>query len=748
MESSANGGSAEAASAATAVIQNDYLKQCAAGELCMMLSNTDTPSNDASTTNHQTTTCCCCCMNCKENMHEVCGCSFMDIESVHGFIIPSHLLSVDGQETLERHSSSVASTAATHSHDISKNKNDLLICSMCIEIIKGEVIAAMNDVMKKSDEDDRKRGGAISSADIAETDASNSRLASVEMIDDDGNDAPIPISQQQENCIDSDMELKRAIAQDMVRTKNSNELQLPESQCQMNRLTLEEDDDAIKKRESSIPSQPILNHNPSSSSTLSFNEQQERQSSSTEGTSGRWRSRSRYQMNSTTTAGTTTTSMSSDAQTPLRTAIEESDSMDVQSQYTSGNQSHVTHSTGGTRTTAEESTVQSSGQERATPSNVVASDDDDVQSSTELLEPQIPLEAVVVEEEEEEPDLVYDAVIIQPEDDESRHPPPKRKAPWYKRTSKRLISLVLLISIGFAAMIGVILGTQLDSSNNNNDASTEKNNEPSTPSEEGDNENPSLFGGGPSDGGLIMNLPSSLRPSTSPSLFPSSFAPIIPTPPPTPQPITPKPTKLLYYADYVNKRCSNDPANRPSANLGQKLYDRVEDCCNAAFYYLQNYDCVLASLGVSRAPTPLPTTKVPTTSPSDLPTLSPLTPTYYPSISNLPTPTPTVHWEPKGETLLGKSANDWAGRSVSLSGDASILAIGASRHDTIGNNAGHVQVYKWVRWTITGTPGWNVLGKFIDGDQAGDWFGHSVSLSNDGMRLAVGAQYADGNVSS
>ena len=80
-------------------------------------------------------------------MHETCGCSFSDIERVHGFNIPLHLLSVGGQEKLDRHSSS--SRAPTHSHHVSKNnKNDLLMCSMCIEMIKGEVIAAMNDVMK------------------------------------------------------------------------------------------------------------------------------------------------------------------------------------------------------------------------------------------------------------------------------------------------------------------------------------------------------------------------------------------------------------------------------------------------------------------------------------------------------------------------------------------------------------------------------------------------------------------------
>ena len=50
------------------------------------------------------------------------------------------------------------------------------------------------------------------------------------MIDDDGNDAPIPISQQHPNCIDSDMELQRAIAQDMGRVS---ELQPPESQSQL-----------------------------------------------------------------------------------------------------------------------------------------------------------------------------------------------------------------------------------------------------------------------------------------------------------------------------------------------------------------------------------------------------------------------------------------------------------------------------------------------------------------------------------
>jgi len=60
-------------------------------------------------------------------------------------------------------------------------------------------------------------------------------------------------------------------------------------------------------------------------------------------------------------------------------------------------------------------------------------------------------------------------------------------------------------------------------------------------------------------------------------------------------------------------------------------------------------------------------------------------------------------------------------------------------NDGNGSNAGHVRIYK----NINGT--WTQQGADIDGEAADDWSGRSVSLSSDGSTVAIGAKQNDGN---
>ena len=87
----------------------------------------------------------------------------------------------------------------------------------------------------------------------------------------------------------------------------------------------------------------------------------------------------------------------------------------------------------------------------------------------------------------------------------------------------------------------------------------------------------------------------------------------------------------------------------------------------------------------------------------------------------------------------GDAAGDEFGKSVSLSSDGTIVAIGAVGNDDNGSNSGQVQVYQ----NVAGT--WIQVGADIDGEAAGDISGISVSLSNDGLTLAIGAYGNDGN---
>jgi len=95
-------------------------------------------------------------------------------------------------------------------------------------------------------------------------------------------------------------------------------------------------------------------------------------------------------------------------------------------------------------------------------------------------------------------------------------------------------------------------------------------------------------------------------------------------------------------------------------------------------------------------------------------------------------------WSRIGSDIDGEAASDLSGRSVSISADGSIVAIGSSNNDGNGNTAGHVRVYQ------LSSGSWTQLGGDIDGENSGDESGFSVSLSDDGTLLAVGAPKNDG----
>jgi hypothetical protein len=98
-----------------------------------------------------------------------------------------------------------------------------------------------------------------------------------------------------------------------------------------------------------------------------------------------------------------------------------------------------------------------------------------------------------------------------------------------------------------------------------------------------------------------------------------------------------------------------------------------------------------------------------------------------------------TYWIPKGEprTIEGNEKGDQFGRCVALSRDGSVLAVGAWYNDDAGDDAGHVKVF-WHNGTD-----WLPLGEPLLADLPGDGFGWYVSLSDDGMTLAVGAKEGD-----
>jgi len=103
-------------------------------------------------------------------------------------------------------------------------------------------------------------------------------------------------------------------------------------------------------------------------------------------------------------------------------------------------------------------------------------------------------------------------------------------------------------------------------------------------------------------------------------------------------------------------------------------------------------------------------------------------------------------WTQKGSNIIGETARDESGTSVSLNADGTIVAIGAIRNDgttgSIGDNRGHVRIYKFVNNS------WNLMGLDIDGEVSGDQTGYSVSLSANGLTVAIGAINNDTNGSN
>jgi len=96
-------------------------------------------------------------------------------------------------------------------------------------------------------------------------------------------------------------------------------------------------------------------------------------------------------------------------------------------------------------------------------------------------------------------------------------------------------------------------------------------------------------------------------------------------------------------------------------------------------------------------------------------------------------------WSQIGLDINGEVAGDWSGYSISLSNNGATVAIGAVHNNSSGIKSGHVRVYKNEEGI------WNQIGVDIDGEEAGDWSGYSVNLSGDGTTVAIGAIFNSGN---
>ncbi len=96
-------------------------------------------------------------------------------------------------------------------------------------------------------------------------------------------------------------------------------------------------------------------------------------------------------------------------------------------------------------------------------------------------------------------------------------------------------------------------------------------------------------------------------------------------------------------------------------------------------------------------------------------------------------------WSRLGEYISAEVASDLFGGAVALDSLGTTLAVGAYLNDTNGLDAGETKVFRLVGNT------WVQLGADLNPTLADSRFGNAVSLSNNGRRLAVGANRSDAN---
>ncbi len=97
------------------------------------------------------------------------------------------------------------------------------------------------------------------------------------------------------------------------------------------------------------------------------------------------------------------------------------------------------------------------------------------------------------------------------------------------------------------------------------------------------------------------------------------------------------------------------------------------------------------------------------------------------------------HWIPKGFPLLGQDNDEHFGHSVSLSDDGKYLAVGAPAKNSNGEKSGQIRVYSY----SSAENSWIQMGQTFNGLAALDQIGVNVSLSQNGKTLAFGSSLHD-----
>jgi len=100
-----------------------------------------------------------------------------------------------------------------------------------------------------------------------------------------------------------------------------------------------------------------------------------------------------------------------------------------------------------------------------------------------------------------------------------------------------------------------------------------------------------------------------------------------------------------------------------------------------------------------------------------------------------------IHMKQLGQTIYGNAIGDLFGWSVDITAEGSIIVFGSSGYSNNTDRPGYVRVYSLDSNDEAGDDTWNQIGQDIVGEANGNQFGYSVSISEDGKTIAVGAIY-------
>lgn len=93
-------------------------------------------------------------------------------------------------------------------------------------------------------------------------------------------------------------------------------------------------------------------------------------------------------------------------------------------------------------------------------------------------------------------------------------------------------------------------------------------------------------------------------------------------------------------------------------------------------------------------------------------------------------------WVQRGNDFDGEAAGDRL-RKTAINADGSIIAVGAPYNSNVANQAGHIKVFEWDGIN------WNQVGEDIEGTNEGEYLGDRFTINSTGDIIAIGLPHSN-----